>query len=212
MAGTQRGLAAAFRLQPCQRELYVFASAERVGREIGTRAMIVAGLHTANLDVIGPLTLRIGDVELREKRLVADILECEFLLAPELSPELDLPIFQRHLGRLVQARQLGFLFAFAPGVSLPRGSTRCLSLHDGRLPCQRPASGRASMLAVILGKSGGELPLPAVTDRSGSGGNFSYPARSGRGDRRVESTAHLAAAAIAAEGTSSAIAANNSCA
>ena len=66
--------------------------------------------------------------------MLADVFEAIVLLAAELPAQLDLPVFQRHVLRLVQTRQLGPLALFRlwlPPLSA-RGWARSLAMPAGR--------------------------------------------------------------------------------
>src|SRR5947199_393309 len=79
--------------------------------------MIVAQVSAADVDAVGALALRVGDREFGEDRLIPEVFQEVVLFAAELSPQLDLPGFERHFRGLVQPRQLGgfALFALAAG-------------------------------------------------------------------------------------------------
>jgi hypothetical protein len=101
-------LGAAFLCQPREREFNVFAGAQFVGRKVGRGAEIVAWLRPADGHVIGGLRLRIADAELGEKRLRADVLQPEHLLAPELAAQRTLPLDRRNPWRRMGSGQLRF--------------------------------------------------------------------------------------------------------
>ena len=105
-AGLERRLAAAPLSQPAEHELDVLAGSERAGGEVGAGAKIVAQLGPANGDAIRVLAFGIGDFELGEDRLAADVPPGKLLIAAKLPPQFPLPRFQRHPGRLMQPRQL----------------------------------------------------------------------------------------------------------
>ena len=90
-----------------ERELDVLAGAERVGGEVRAGAGIVAEGQAANGDAIGIPALRIGDLELGKSGMIAEIAQAKLLLAAELPAQLGLPLFERHVGGLLQSRQLG---------------------------------------------------------------------------------------------------------
>ena len=100
-------LAPALPLEPGQRELDVLAGAQRVDGEIGAGAEVLAqALRRGSPRDRSASVCGIGDLELREDRLVAEVLQAELLLAAELPPQGDLPVFQRHVLRLAQAGDL----------------------------------------------------------------------------------------------------------
>src|SRR5205807_545817 len=107
MAGFEGLAASLLAFQPGQREFNVLAGAQRVGGEVGAAAMVVARLQSANAHTVRPARLRVGDGELREERLLAEVAKTVFLFAPELAAQLALPVFQRHVLRFVQTRQFG---------------------------------------------------------------------------------------------------------
>src|SRR5205823_2764490 len=86
--------------------LDVLARAERIGHEVRASAMIVARLQTADGYAVIPTRLWIRHLEFGEDGLIADVRQPVFHFAPELSPQLNLPFFQRHLGRFDETGQL----------------------------------------------------------------------------------------------------------
>ena len=71
---------------PPEDEFDVLARAEIVGGKVRTRAEILARLNAANGDPITVAALRIGNRELGEHGLIADILPFKDLGASELPP------------------------------------------------------------------------------------------------------------------------------
>src|SRR5262249_55736520 len=98
-----------------------------------------AGPGAADEDAVGTLAQRVGHLELGEDAFLAQVLQREVLLAAELAAQLDLPVLQRHVRRLDQARQ----FRLAPG-------PRHLLLRRGR-PWPRGAAEVAAG-AVVPGR------------------------------------------------------------
>src|SRR5205807_422985 len=109
VAGLQLGPAAALALQFGEGELDVLAGAEGVGGEVGAGAVVVARPGAADLDAVAAPRLWVGDLELGEEAVAAEVLQAEVLLAPELAAQLPLPLLQAEVVGLVQARQLGGL-------------------------------------------------------------------------------------------------------
>src|SRR5262249_8423219 len=96
--------------------------------------------------------------DLGEGRFFGEVLEGEGLFASERAGQLDLPVFQRHVRRLVQPRQFRGLAAFAlcraglplPFANLSGGAVLAdfllLPLHDMDLPGNSPAWGRRAVI------------------------------------------------------------------
>src|SRR5262249_44390159 len=72
-------------------ELDVLAGAKRVGGEVGAGARVVARAGAANGDAVGVAAGRVDDLELGQGRVVAAVFNPEFLLPPQLPPQLALP-------------------------------------------------------------------------------------------------------------------------
>jgi hypothetical protein len=81
-------------------EFDVLAGAEVVGREIGARAAVVAGLRAADDDPVAAPAVGVEDRELGKDRVVAEILEAERLLAAELTAQRALPVVGRQVAGL----------------------------------------------------------------------------------------------------------------
>ncbi|EXI64940.1 MAG: hypothetical protein AW08_03563 [Candidatus Accumulibacter adjunctus] len=88
-----------------QREFDVLAGSEVVGREVRTRAAVVAGLVAADDDAVAPPAVGVVHRELGKHRVVTEILEAEALLASVLPAQFALPIVDRQIGRLALPRQ-----------------------------------------------------------------------------------------------------------
>ena len=127
-------LAVVFQLP--ERELDVLARAQRVDREIGARAVVVAQSRTADRHPVGPLCLGIGHLKFGEDRLPADVLDLELLFPAELPPQRHLPCLDRHLFRLAKPGQFLDGPGFCPrfGFGLPPsddGFPSCLDRDKG---------------------------------------------------------------------------------
>jgi hypothetical protein len=71
-------------LEPCERELDVLAGPELVDREVRAGAEVVARLRATDGDAVGLATRRVGDPELGDDRVRADVLQAKALRAAEL--------------------------------------------------------------------------------------------------------------------------------
>ena len=87
----------------------VFAGSQRIDGKVGARAEVLAQRRAADRHPIRPLRGRIGHLEVREQRLIADVFHAKLLCPAELPPQPDLPLLQRHLLRLPQPRQAAML-------------------------------------------------------------------------------------------------------
>src|SRR5262249_40028765 len=102
-------------------------------------------------DAVGVAALRVGDLELGEDRLGGEVAEAELLLAAELPPQLDLPVFQGHVFRLDEAGEVWvfWVFVWGLGVSGP-----------GLFAAQGTASRRQRHSSSLRGRSSEFSPSP----------------------------------------------------
>lgn len=105
MASTQCPLSPGATLEARQHELDVLAGTQVIRGEIRAGAEVVARLRTTDGDAIGAAARRVRDEELGEHRLVAEILDLEFLLATELPSQLPLPGLRREVDGPPQVRE-----------------------------------------------------------------------------------------------------------
>src|SRR5689334_20564439 len=105
---------------------------------VRTRAEIAARSETAHHDAIARFRRRIGDAELGEKRILAQIFQKERLLASELTAQTSLPLDRRQVDRCTTARQLVLpaaasragLYGFHGMLSKPACDVRCADISS----------------------------------------------------------------------------------
>ena len=76
----------------------MFASAERVGREVGAATKIGTGFGAANGDAVGWVPFGLRQQVVRKQRLRARIFQRVRLIASELTAQHPLPISRIHPG------------------------------------------------------------------------------------------------------------------
>lgn len=91
-----------------EREFDVLASAQIVGGEVRAGAEVFAGAAPADRDAVVSAALRIGDGELGEYGLGAEVFNYKGLIPAELPAQTGLPLLDRHLRGTAQARQPRF--------------------------------------------------------------------------------------------------------
>ena len=98
------GLAAALALEGGQGKLNVLTRSQRVGGEVAAGAEIVSCPRTTDDHSVGALAFRVGDLEFRKEIVIALIFDAEGLIPAKLPAQFPLPIFERQVLGLVQAR------------------------------------------------------------------------------------------------------------
>src|SRR5882672_20563 len=121
----KRRFADALLLQFPENEFNMLARPLIVRRKIRASTKIFTCTRATNCHPIAIAVLRVGHLEVREHRLVAEILEFEGLRAPKLASQLGLPGLDVHAHRTAQMGHRRFMgnpadFACADLAQLPR--------------------------------------------------------------------------------------------